>query len=488
MPEVVTLRTYDHTFDRVVADAGLLQEITDRFTFYAKNYKYHPRFRARQWDGKVRLMSPFKPLLYCGLREELAKFCESRGYELRYEMDRSDTEFSLKEAEEFISTLDLPKELNGIPFEVRDYQLEAFVKAVRKNRLTLISPTASGKSLMIYMILRYFSEKTLIIVPRLGLVDQMKGDFADYGYDPSNVHQIYSGQTKQTECPVTVSTWQSLKGCPKAFLDQFRVLICDEVHGASAKELKEIVEKMTACPVKIGTSGTLDGLQVNELAISGLFGPIHKVTTTKELMDRGSVARLTIKSIILEHTEENKKEMSRAKYPDEMKYLIGSEARNRFLTNLALSLKGNTLILFQFVEKHGEPLHKLISAEADCPVLYVAGSVNSAEREEVRKFVNSQTRSITVASKGVFSTGTNIPNIDNIIFASPSKARIQTLQSIGRGLRLSDRKTECTLFDVADDLSRGSWVNHTLNHYVERVKIYRLEKFSHRSYPVKLRS
>lgn len=488
MPDIVTLRAHDCTYDRIVADPGILQEIIDRFTFYAEKYKFHPKYKARVWDGKIRLLSPFNPYLYSGLRDEVRKFCENSGYELKYDgIDPAENPFSLVEAEEFIRNLGLPETLNGLPVDIRDYQVAAFAKAVRRKRATLICPTASGKSLIAYAIVRYFDKKTLIIVPNLNLINQLKSDFVEYGYDPSLIHQIYSGQDKVTDHPVTVSTWQSLKGISKEYLSRFDVLVVDEVHGAKAKELKETVEKMVNCQVKVGLSGTLDGLQVNELTISGLFGPIDQVTTTRELIDRGYLASLKIKSILLQHTDENKKLLYKAKYPDEMKYLIGSESRNRFIVNLALSLKGNTLILFQFVELHGEPLHTLIEEAADCPVLYVSGKVESDEREEVRKFVNTQTRSITVASKGTFSTGVNIPNLNNIIFASPSKARIGIMQSIGRGLRKSDRKDDFALFDIADDLSKGSWVNHTLGHYVERTKMYRTERFEHRAYPVKLK-
>ncbi len=483
----ITLHQQDATFDYVEAEIGILSELAERFTFFAQNYKYHPKYKARVWDGKIRLLNPMRPKLYVGLRAEVKSFCDEMGYSFKVDSYvGADEEFSVKEAEEFLDTLNLPKEMNGIPFVPRDYQLEAFVRSIRKRRQTLICPTASGKSFIIYSIVRKFNGKTLIIVPSLGLIGQMKADFESYGYE-DDIHQIFSGQVKQTNHQITVSTWQSLQNVNPKFLKQFDVLIVDEVHGAKAMELKKIIEAMTETEVRIGLTGTLDGIKANELSITGLLGPIHQVTTSKKLMDEGHLAALTIKSLVLEHTLANKKLLRKAKYPDEMKYLINSEARNNFIKNLALSLKGNTLVLFQFLE-HGTELHSLISAESDQPVHYVSGEVDADEREIIRHFVNSQTQSITVASKGVFSTGTNIPNLDNIIFASPSKARIQTLQSIGRGLRKSNRKTDCTLFDIADDLSIGSWTNHTLNHYVERQKIYASEKFRNRSYQIQLKS
>jgi len=230
LSEVVTLCTLSATYDHIDADPGIVQEIADHFTFYAQNYKFNPKYKARVWDGKISLTSVWKPNLYVGLRNELAKFCRANDYHLDLSyVDVADEEFSIKEANDFLDTLNLPIEVNGLPLERRDYQLDAFVKAVRKKRITLICPTASGKSLIIYAATRYFNKKTLIIVPTLGLVRQMKGDFEDYNYDvETNVHQVFSGQDKQTDKIVTVSTWQSLAGMPGSFFDQFEVVICDD--------------------------------------------------------------------------------------------------------------------------------------------------------------------------------------------------------------------------------------------------------------------
>jgi superfamily II DNA or RNA helicase len=163
------------------------------------------------------------------------------------------------------------------------------------------------------------------------------------------------------------------------------------------------------------------------------------------------------------------------------------EARNKFIRNLALSLEGNTLLLFQFVEKHGKDLYAKLKEEVkDRKVFYVSGSVDGEEREEIRKIVENETNAIIVASFGTFSTGVNIKNLHNVIFASPSKSRIRNLQSIGRGLRKSESKSSSTLYDIADNMSWKNRKNYTLLHFMERIKTYNEEKFRYKLYKVSL--
>ena len=161
--------------------------------------------------------------------------------------------------------------------------------------------------------------------------------------------------------------------------------------------------------------------------------------------------------------------------------LFRSRNRNRFIRNLAISMKTNTLVLYQMVEKHGQVLYDMIKEKAgDRKVFFIHGGVDTEDREEVRHIMEKENDAIVVASYGTFSTGINIRNLHNIIFASPSKSRVRNLQSIGRSLRQSSGKEQATLYDVADDLRYKKHMNFTLRHFVERVKIYNEEKFPDR--------
>jgi type I site-specific restriction endonuclease len=121
-------------------------------------------------------------------------------------------------------------------------------------------------------------------------------------------------------------------------------------------------------------------------------------------------------------------------------------------------------------------------------IFFVYGGTDVEVRESIRAITEKEKDAIIVASYGTFSTGTNIRNLHNIIFASPSKSRIRNLQSIGRGLRIGDDKAKATLFDIADDLRVGKHSNFTLKHFIDRVKIYEDEKFNYKFYNIELKN
>jgi superfamily II DNA or RNA helicase len=269
---------------------------------------------------------------------------------------------------------------------------------------------------------------------------------------------------------------------PKKYFDQFGAVFGDECHLFKAKSLMSLMQKLTDCDYRIGTTGTLDGTQTHKLVIEGLFGPVYKVTTTSNLMEMNLLAQLKIDCILLKYPQELRQEIARAKYQDEINWLVSYQPRNDFICNLTTKLKGNTLVLFQFVEKHGKKLYEQIKDETDNrKVFFVHGNTDVDIREEIRQITEQEENAIIVASFGTFSTGVSIRRLHNIVFASPSKSRIRILQSIGRQLRKSEHKTLAKLYDIGDDLHWKSWKNHTLRHFVERIKIYRSEKFDHNS-------
>ena len=478
--DLVQIEKFDEVYIKVKAEPSVMMEMSEYFTFMVPGAKFMPAYRSKFWDGKIRLLNVMTGLLYAGLTKYVEEFCKSRDYEIEYLTDFSSENFSIKEANDFIAKL-------KPTMQPRDYQIDAFVHAVRERRALLLSPTASGKSFIIYLLVRYYAKRTLIIVPTTSLVSQLASDFADYGFDSDTfVHRVFAGQDKGSTKPITISTWQSVYKLPKEFFDQFDVVIGDEAHLFKAKSLTSILTKLSGCRYRFGFTGTLDGTETHRLVLEGLFGAVRKVITTKELIDQKHLADFRIKAIVLNHPDEAKKMIARANdYQAEMDYLVKLDARNKFIKNLALSLEGNTLILYQFVEKHGIHLANMLQNN-DRSVYWVSGEVSGEQREEIRKVVEKESNAIIVASFGTFSTGVNIKNLHNIIFASPSKSRIRNLQSIGRGLRKSNTKTSSTLYDIADNLSWKTKKNYTLLHFMERVKIYNEEKFEYKIYKVNL--
>ena len=482
----VIISNVNEVYVKVICEAGIAHEIRDHFTFFVPGYKFNPKYRAKQWEGKIRLFDMRTNRIYRGLVPALIQFCEKMKYEYEYENEKYDEELSLKEAEEFISSLEIPS------IEARDYQIEYFIHCVRSRRALLLSPTASGKSLVIYLLSQYYSDKkVLVIVPNISLVTQLYKDFEDYGFNSEdNVHKIFGGEDKNSKKRIYISTWQSIYKMEDEYFDQFEVVIGDEAHLYTAKEISSIMTKTVNAKIRIGLTGTLDGMKCNKLVLEGLFGQVRKIITTKELMDRKMVAEIEIKCILLGYSDTIRQAAKKFSYEDEIKFIILNQARNRFISNLAISLKGNTLVLYKYVDKHGQILKDLIDEninDSTRRVFFVSGDTKSDERESIRTIVEKEKNAIIVASYGVYSTGVNIKNLHNVIFASPTKSRIRNLQSIGRGLRMSEDKTSMTLFDIADDLCTKKTKNYTYEHFRSRLEIYSSEKFKFKIYKVELK-
>ena len=484
----VILHKLNEAYIKVECEKSISQELSSYFSFRVPGYQFVPAYKNKLWDGFIRLYDLRTNQIYHGLVPYIEKFCAERNYTSEINSEISITEsFSLVEAVDFVRTLNLPH-------EIRDYQLNAFVQAVRNRRILLLSPTASGKSLILYVILRWLQEsdykRGLLIVPTTSLVEQMYTDFESYGYDSEEYcHRQYSGKEKHTNKLLTITTWQSIYKNDADYFEQFDFVMGDEAHQFKAKSLTTILSGCTNAKYRIGTTGTLDGTQTHRLVLEGLFGPVYKATTTSELIDKGQLASFKIKCLILKHNEAVCKQARDLDYNTEIDYIVQNPARNEFIRNLALSLNGNTLILFQFVEKHGKDLYTIIKDSVkDRHVFFVFGGTDVEIRESVRAITEKERDAIIVASYGTFSTGVNIRNLHNIIFASPSKSRIRNLQSIGRGLRKGDNKEEAVLFDIADDFRIGKFVNYTLKHFIERVKIYDDEKFNYKFYNIELKN
>ena len=363
MAHDVEISKVNEVYIRVSCQRDIAKEISDHFTFLVPGHTFVPAYRKKLWDCKIRLFNVMNHLLYYGLLEHLCKFLYLRNYKAKF-VDDSKTELVILTHE------DLPK----LPVEIRDYQLNAINHALTNHRSLLLSPTASGKSLIIYILVRYLKLKTLILVPTTSLVSQMYNDFREYGWDvANNCHTVFAGRDKGSELPVIISTWQSIYKMQQKYFEQYELVIGDEAHGFKSKSLTAIMTKCINAKYRIGTTGTLDGTQTHKLVLEGLLGKVHKVTTTKKLIDQKHLSPFTI----------------------------------------------NTLLLFRFVEKHGQLLYDMIKENTnDRKIFFVYGGTDTDTREQIRAIVESERNAVIVASYGVFSVGVNIRNLHNIIFAT----------------------------------------------------------------------
>ena len=483
----VVISKANEVFLKIDSEPHIEYELRDHFTFEVEGAKFMPQYRNRNWNGEIHLFDMRSKRIYIGLLDRIVSFCQRHDYTYKF----VDNEYygAPFEINEGISYEGVKDYMNSIcSHSPRKYQVEGVYDALRHNRKLLISPTASGKSLMIYSLVRYYvdkGQKILLVVPTTSLVEQMYKDFEDYGWDAeSYCHRIYAGKDKTNEFPVTITTWQSVYKLERSFFEDYNVIIGDEAHLFKSKSLVSIMTKLHHAKYRFGFTGTLDGTQTHKWVLEGLFGPSYKVTKTDELMKQGHLSKLDIQCLVLKHPPQ-KFEV----YNDEIEYLISHEQRNKFITNLTLDLKGNTLVLYSRVEAHGAVLYEKInnSKRIDRKVFFVHGGVNAEERELIREITEREDNAIIVASYGTFSTGINIKNLHNVIFASPSKSRIRNLQSIGRVLRKGNNKVKATLYDISDDCTHNSKKNYTLNHFIERIKIYNEENFNYEIITVQLK-
>ena len=484
MTDVVVERLND-VYVQIHCDNGIAMEMNDYFAFFAKDYKFMPKYRNNMWDGKIRLFNLLEQRIYAGLVYEVVRFCMDREYSIHLD-ERLGMDSSENVPEAFWESLQLP-------FEPHDYQVKGVELLASKKRRLLLSPTSSGKSLIVYAGARYLLEnqkasKILVLVPRTSLVEQIYKDFDDYAVNSEwcsedHVHRIYDykGMTRDTEKPIVVTTWQSVYKLNKRFFSQFDAVIVDEAHEASADSIKSIMTKLQRCPYRFGLTGTINDTETHKLVLTGLFGKVYRTSTTRELMDRGIVSDLLIKGLILKYPDIERRQMSKLKYQDEIKVLTQDERRNKFITKLAGSQDGNVLVLFHLVEKHGIPLYEQIKREnPDKKVFLVHGDIDTDTREKIREISEKYDNVIIVASYGTFSTGINIKRLKYLIFAHPFKAKIKNLQSIGRVLRKFAGYDTVTLFDIADDYKWKAKTNTTMKHFKERLRIYDSEEFQYK--------
>jgi len=492
--EIIVSKKNEATLD-VGCEIGIRQELTEFFSFFVDGYKYMPSYRNKMWDGKIRIFNGRTSELPVGLYEHLKVFAKDRNYKIKtqkttFGLPDDSNKINPKDLMTFIDTLNLANDSGEI--KIRDYQASAVWAALSKMRMLIQSPTGSGKSLILYILSRmliklYPDKKILVIVPTTGLVDQLYSDFESYAkndprFDTSvECHKIYGGKEKTSKSArVIISTWQSIYKMPTSFFKDFFTVLGDEAHGYTAKSCTSIMKKCYNAKYRIGTTGTIDDNHVHRLVLQGMFGKIVKMISTAELQKSGTLAELDIDIIKLKYPKSIRENFVNIDYHKELDFIVTNEKRNNLIKNLAINLTGNTLILFNFVDKHGKILHKMISESLpkDRKSYYVSGEVSTAERESIRKLIETQKNSITCASV-VFATGTNIVNIHNIILVSPSKGMIRLLQSIGRGLRKTKDNRRTRLIDIIDILHpEGQPKNYTYTHGLKRIKIYKDEKFN----------
>jgi len=467
------------------------------------NAWHSPKYKAGYWDGYLKLFKADEKLLYLTLLPDLIKKCKDLDIEIEYDQEDSDWEYETniteKEVKEFIQTLPLK-------FPLRDYQEQGVIGALVNKRLVGVSATGSGKSLILYVYTRYLldnilkdDEKILLIVPTISLVSQMTSDFMEYNGGDSKcviereIHQITGGKDKDSNKQIYISTWQSIFNLEESYFSKFKALIVDEVHRSTAQSITKISEQCENAEYRLGVTGTIQKAKTAQIVIKGLLGKIYNIAKTRELQDKGILSNIKIYGFVLRYPETIRKNAnivlnndyleSLEKATSEKDFCLSYYNRQNFISKIAVKLKGNSLVIFNNI-KHGKTLYGMIKKKTDNKVYYIDGKTKGTIREKIRKLVDSETNSIIIASYGVFSTGVNVPSIENIVLASPTATPIRLLQTIGRGLRKSKGKVKLKLVDIIDDLryrekgSKDKVNNYLYKNYLTRKSEYKKEQFT----------
>jgi superfamily II DNA or RNA helicase len=482
---------------KLIADEDVYRTLHEKFKYFAPGYQFHPQYKKRNWDGKVAFFNIKTHTMAIGHFKEAYKYIVDLFHtEAEIKVDQRLKDIFIesgvkdKEIEEFINSLNLHAYNKKI--EPRDYQVEAIKQCIKQERIIIESPTSSGKSLVIYSVIRWFLEhhpspKIILVVPNVSLIKQLFSDFVDYsshnGFDPNEFVGVVSGNLKDYSKQLTICNWQAVYKNDANFFSKFTHAFIDECHTSKSFEISNIFLKLSNSNVRIGFTGTLPPHETDRLTIKGIFVNKFTPTTTKELMDRGEIAPLKIKAVLNDYKINTKfvdklfDSNTVPSYNKEVDQIILNVARNEFIIKTANAMKGNILVLFNFVQKQGNFLYDIAKTYKK-KVYYIHGSCEADERESIRKILETETDCILIASYGTSSTGISVRNLNGVIFASPSKSLIRVLQSIGRGLRLSENKKECILVDIADRFTQCKHKFHTYQHFLERLKIYEKQQFT----------
>lgn len=480
----VRIYEIDNVFLKIESDAGIAKEISDKFTFEIPKAKYHPKVKARIWDGKIRLYNYKNKTLYKGLKDDLIEFCKDMEYTYLDSTEENEYIITDDEVIEFFNVLNL--HTKGVKLDERYYQLYAIYLILNNKRQIILSSTGSGKSSIIYCVARFMTDvlglKVLILESETHPIEQLYNDFIDYssenGYDvEKHVHKISSGQSKDTDRDIVMSTRQSVEKMEEEWFSPFQAVIVDEVHYAKSAMFVSILEKMKNAYYRVGLTGTLDEIKIHELVLRGLLGQIDRVSKTKELIDEDVLSKVKLEVVILDHCSD----ITFKDYQLELKKIYISEFRNYYISSLCNKLDGNTIIIFEKTVHGALILEMLNEVVKDKNIMYMDGKIKLDKRTSIIDTLESSDNNIVLASR-VFTTSINCKNIHNIVFAHPYKSVIRVLQSIGRGVRKHKSKEYLTVYDICDDLrklyktgKRGK-ENFLLEHAKKRIKYYNQEE------------
>ena len=444
-------------------------EIREHFSVKNDAAKF-ARIRGRYMPSRKYIITP-AGRFDIGLFNEINNFIT----EQQYNTDTVITPEFAKRARPHIDNIAVPK----LKLELRTYQNDIVKSCINTGRGVVVLATAGGKTLTIASLIESYYKnsskdfKCVLIVPDRGLVEQTVGDFMDYGVSFS-VSKWTGNDSLNLSSNVIVCNMGILQSSKSdtSWLADVDMCIVDEVHKLRKGNKINKLFKQVRTPSIYGFTGTMPEEQIDQWNIVGKIGPIIYEKNSYELRQEKYITDVKVQVLRLQYIGSPKypKELSdpSERYRAETSFLIHNNFRNNILWNLCRKVDSNILLLVDYIE-HGNILHKYISSRSpEKRVYFIRGDVDIQDRERVKQIMEMEDNVVVVAISKIFSTGINIKNLHYIIFGSGGKAKIKTLQSIGRGLRLHKNKSKLIIFDIGDDLQYGMrHLAKRLSHYDE---------------------
>ena len=398
-------------------------------------------------------------------------------------LQNQDIQFNIELTDKFKDVIFIPElkeNLTKLNLDLRDYQEESVKLALKNKSGVIILPTSAGKTLVIATLVKSIQDqhdfKALILVPDIQLVAQTYSDFIDYGIPESEITKWTGSTEPDKNAKIVISNAQILLSEKQdlSLLKDIKLLVIDEVHKLKyGNKINKVVEQIPAL-FRYGFTGTLPDYKIDQWNIFGKIGRVIYFKESIDLRDQNYISQVHVAALKL--TYKNIPQFTTpsmhnptAGYEEEITWLQTNPYRNAIIIKLVNKSDKNTLIMVDRIA-HGEELLRVLQESTNKQVHFVHGAVEIEEREMIRKLMEEHDNVACIAISKIFSTGINIKNLHNIIFAAIGKARIKIIQSIGRSLRKHSSKKLATIFDIWDNLRYGN------KHMVERLALYDREQ------------
>lgn len=459
------------------------------YEFFKVKDPSHRPSKFSKYDGFVRLYDRQTGKLPAGLLKRLLPRLKNYTVTLDERL-RSIRDITEEELREWVDGL-------GLPFTPHDYQYRAFFLAIKYRRVTELADTGAGKTLIMYLITRFWYElgnnRTLIMVPSVLLAKQALEDFVSYGWKEARglCQQIMDGKSKVLSKPVVIATWQSIQDMDSEYFESIDGIIHDEVHGAQAKKQTKIVSQCKNAADRVGLTGTLNGTELHSFQVEACHGPIMNIVDTQRLKELGQASETKVIAVHMKYQRLDLLRFQKLDYQGAISYILKHRPRQLAVANLVKGLstkKENTLVLFERVEdglyKFKEILEELGLGDR---VRVIEGSIGLNARFETKEELETGEGLILLATWGTLSTGVNIKKIHNLVLNSSTKGLIRVLQAVGRILRVHSTKDCAKIFDIIDDTRKDeASFSYFFDHAKERFGFYKMKNHPVSSIPFNL--